>query len=346
MVQSSNWRNDPNLIMDYSQAKLIELFKEGSFPGESNVPKHVQTFISNVFLFDTHVYKFYKNDNTYFNENFRDILSKEKRFDFTTRDFQWNNAMSPSIYIELIGITCDGSTIQVVEADENADELVIKMNRVDMADVLFEKLIHGQVTKEDAFTVGVGLGESLAKVRKPLAETYNYYDVFTQRIVDAKAWMASVPDFSPEEIDAYTNKLVQFQEKYKELFENVLSKEMAYGGDIHSHNALYTNGTFFLMDTFSPKDDWLIDYHGEPAIRLATDMWSLTGDKELFEACIEGYEQGSGLKINRDLDKGYVLYSMTISAPYHYMLSQSDDTKEKAATSQHRFIKELLSESQ
>ena len=104
--------------------------------------------------------------------------------------------MSPSIYTELIGITHDGSGIRVVVADENADELVIKMNRVDMGDVLFEKLMQGQITKDDAFIIGVGLGESLAKVRKPLSENYNYNEIFSHRIIDAKAWMASIPDFS------------------------------------------------------------------------------------------------------------------------------------------------------
>lgn len=327
--------------MDYSQAKLIELFKAGEFPGELGVPKHIETFISNVFLFDSHVYKFYKNDNQYFNENFRNIASKERRFDFSTRDFHWNNAVSPNIYTELIGVSCNDSAITIVDI-ENADELVIKMNRIDMSDVLFEKLIHNKITKEDAFTIGKGLGESLAKVRKPLPQKFNYFNVFTERIADAKAWMESIPELSKEEIEVYTSYLINFKEAHKDLFENVLSNEMAYGGDIHSHNALYSNGTFFLMDTFSPKDDWLIEYHGVPAYRIAVDMWSLTGNKELFESCIQGYEQTSGLTINRELDAFYTLYAMTITAPYHYMLQQTDDTKTKATARVHAFIKALV----
>jgi aminoglycoside phosphotransferase family enzyme len=325
--------------MDYDQKNLIELFKLGVFPGETCMPKHIETFISNVFVFEKKVYKFYKNNNSYFNENFRDISSKGKRFDFTSRDFKWNNAMSPSIYTELIGVSVSEDMVQVVNPDENAEELVIKMNRVDLSDILFEKLAQGKITKEDAFAIGKGLGESLAKVRTPLPDSYNYYEVFGRRIADAKSWMSSeVESISADEIDSYCDLLLKFREEHKELFVNDLSNQMAYGGDIHSHNALYSKGEFFLMDTFSPKDDWLIEYHAIPAYRIGTDIWAMSGDEDLFNECLKGYEESSGLKIDRSLDSLFVLYALTIATPYHYMLAKNDVTKKEAVRSFHDFM--------
>lgn len=325
--------------MESSQAQLIELFKAGKFPGETGQPKHVETFISNVFLFETRVYKFYKNNNQSFNESFRDISSKEKRFDFTTRDFAWNNASTPSIYTELIGVHIGSGGIEIVPTNTDAEELVIKMNRVDLSDVLFEKLVDGKITKEDSFAIGKGLGESLSKVRTAPPNELNYFDIFKERVVDAEAWMKVVEHIIPSaEIEAYCKYLIEFRDAHKELFDAELSQQLEYGGDIHSHNALYANGEFFLMDTFSPKDDWLIEYHGTPVYRLATDIWALSGDKELFEACIAGYEASSGKKVNRELDNLYVIYALTISAPYHYMLEQNDATKAEAARRIHGFM--------
>lgn len=327
--------------MEQSQEHLLSLFKTGKFPGEHGVPKHIETFISNVFLFEERVYKLYKNNNQSFNESFRDISGKEKRFDFTTRDFAWNNASTPSIYTDLLGVRSSNEVIEIVAPDGNAEELVIKMNRVDLSDVLFEKLIQNKITKEDSYAIGKGLGESLAKVRKPLPEKLNYFEMFEERIVDAKAWMKVVEHIiPPQEIDAYCDYLLKFRNANKELFENQQSQELEYGGDIHSHNALYSDGKFFLMDTFSPKDDWLIEYHGTPAYRIATDIWSLSGKKELFDACIEGYEAASSMKVNRGLDNLYVIYSLTISAPYHYMLEQNDVSKKEAAERIHTFMRE------
>lgn len=327
--------------MESSQAHLIELFKAGKFPEETGVPKHIETFISNVFLFDTRVYKLYKDNNQSFNESFRNISGKEKRFDFTTRDFAWNNASTPSIYTDLIGVRAGESGIEIVAANADAEELVIKMNRVDLSDVIFEKLIGGKITKDDSFAIGKGLGESLSKVRTSLPTELNYFDIFKERVVDAEAWMKVVEHIIPStEIEAYCRYLIEFRDAHKELFDAELSKQLEYGGDIHSHNALYSSGEFFLMDTFSPKDDWLIEYHGTPVYRLATDIWALSGNKELFEACIAGYEIASGKKVNRALDNLYIIYALTISAPYHYMLEQNDETKALAARRIHSFMQE------
>ena len=224
-----------------------------------------------------------------------------------------------------------------------AEELVIKMNKVDLKDILFEKLLHNEITKEDAYVIGQGLGKSLSKVRNPLLGSYNYYEVFERRIIDAKAWMSSETDSIPVmEIEEYAAQLMLFRELYKDLFENQLSNEMAYGGDIHSHNALYSNTEFLLMDTFSPKDDWLTDYHAVPVYRIATDIWVMSGDKSLFEACIEGYEKTSGLKLTRSLDRVFVLYALMIATPYHYMLEKTDKAMEIAAKRFSTFMREYF----
>ncbi|HVX90728.1 MAG TPA: hypothetical protein VHC20_03780 [Candidatus Paceibacterota bacterium] len=329
--------------MAYTQEGLVALMKQGKAPGETHAPKHIETFISNVFLFDDRVYKFYKNDNQTFNESFQDFSSKDARFRFTEKDFAWNHASTPSVYTELIGVRAQEDGVVFVPREE-AEELVITMNRVDTHDILFEKLLRGAITRDDAFAIGKGLGESLQKVRTPLPGGLNYDEIFQDRIDDARAWMRVMEHRIPSaEIDTYCAYMTDFREQHRALFTGELTAALAYGGDIHSHNALYTGGTLYLMDTYSPKEAWLIEYHGTPVYRLAADMWVLSGEREFFDACIAGYEESSGLTVNRALDDLYVVYALTIAAPYHYMLEQNDATKKDAADRIHTFLREHFS---
>lgn len=61
----------------HSQIKIIDAFSRGDIFGEISAPKHRTTVLSNVFIFKNKVYKIYKNDNKFYNENFRDISSKK-----------------------------------------------------------------------------------------------------------------------------------------------------------------------------------------------------------------------------------------------------------------------------
>lgn len=72
--------------------------------------------------------------------------------------------------------------------------------------------------------------------------------------------------------------------------------------------------------------------------RLGADLWAL-GSKEVFEAFVKGYEEGSGTRIDRALDGPYILYSSTIMASYLYMLQRTDTEKRDAAKRYHEFIR-------
>ncbi len=326
--------------MPYSQKPLIKLFKEGKISGKNKPPKHIETVISNVFVFDKIVYKFYKNNNDFFNKGFRDISVKLTRFDFTRRDFDWNHTLSPSIYLKLNGVRVIDSQVRFSEPTNEADELIIVMNRVDTGDILFDKLMRNEITKDECFAMGKQLAKTLNRVRKEKITGHNYHKIFENRIKDLRAWIGSVSEhISEEESSEYADFLDAFRNKHQELFENQLSNELAYGGDSHSHNAVFTNGSLYLMDTFPPKEEWLIEHHLMPLYRIGTDIWVLSDNKELFDAFLAGYEEGSGIKINHGLDVFFVIYASAIMVSYLYMLQRTDMEKKKAAQRFHRFIK-------
>lgn len=330
--------------MDYSQKPLIELFKKGDFSNQTGTPKHIETVISNVFIFDKTVYKFYKNDNEFFNKGFRDLAPKDSRFDFTKRDFKWNNSLSPTIYLETIGVKVDDGKIVIVQNQEDAEEIVIVMNRVNTDDLLFEKLMRGEISRDESFLMGKQLAESLKKAQVKLDGNHNFYEKFEMRVSDLRDWIKSVSEFiSEEESKEYCDFLEAFRKDHKDLFEKEMSEELVHGGDMHSHNAVFTDGNLYLMDTFPPKEEWLVDHRLIPLYRVGADIWALSGNKDLFESFIKGYEEGSGSKVNRLLDDLYIIYASGIMVSYLYMLQRTDKEKKESAERFHKFIKDYFS---
>ncbi len=324
--------------MNYSQKPLIDLMNTGKVFGESTTPKHIQTVISNVFVFESKVYKFYKNDNDFFNKSFRNLSDKEERFSFTEKDYKWNSTLSPSVYLGLKNIAFrNGDIVEVVR--EEAEEIVMIMNRIDTNDVLYEKLIAGEVSENDCFEIGKQLGESMKKVQVKLSREYNFYDLFESRIKDQRDWINSVPEnIPPEEAKSYCDYLENYRQANKDWFQE-LSSEVTADGDFHSHNALYSKGNFYLMDTYPPKEEWGIGHTLIPLYRLGTDIWALSGKQEFFKALVKGYEEGNGIKVNRKFDELYIIYAAGIAMPYLYMLSRTDPEKKEIAERFHSFTR-------
>jgi len=323
--------------MSYSQKPLIDLIKSGNFHNETTVPKHIETVISNVFVFDKMVYKLYKNNNPFFNEKFRNISKKEDRFTFTKRDFEWNNTLSPSVYLKVIGVIVKNEEIKIC-APDNAEEIVIVMNRIDTNEVLYEKLLKGEVSEGVAYLIGKQFGESVRKIQKPIKG--NYYDDFLVRITDLREWFKSTSEeISLEESTSYCDFLASFLEKNRSLFENELTAGMTYDGDIHSHNAIFSNEHLYLIDTFPPKEEWMRGHPHISLYRMGSDLYALSGKKEMFDAYMNGYVDSGG-SLNRELDNFYIIYASGIMLPYQYMLAKNDPHHKKGADLFHKFIRE------
>ena len=327
-----------------SQNELIELLQQGKFLEESSVPRHIETVISHVFVFPTKAYKFYKTNNYEFNDGFRNLADQRERFLFTQKDFEWNKALSPSIYLELIPVTVRDGLVQRVDLDA-ADELLFDMKTIDLKDVLYERIVDGRIDEHVAFFIGKELAQTLKKVRSPLTDTYDYYTLFDDRIRDAVSWLKLAEKHIPtKEAQSYVQFLRDFKEYYRDLFKGELSNEITYNGDIHSFNALLTNNEFFLMDTYPPKEEWMIEHHSTALYRIATDILVLTGDWKLFDACLAGYEEGYGSKINRTLDPFFIFYAGSLACAYFYMLADADASKAASAQKYHAFMTAYLTE--
>ena len=196
-----------NIIEVFNQGKSAELNKAK--------PQHIVTAISNVFVFDTKVYKIYKNDSDFFNKNFNDLSNKNNRFLFTRKDFEWNNKLSPEVYTKLRGVVLKNDAVVFTEPTDDSDELVIEMNKIDMSNQLIKRLVDKRVSLDDCFEIGKQFGERESHLPKLTANRTAYEDFLT-RYQDLIPWVGNVKDIPKDEAEKYLNYVKDFIENHKD----------------------------------------------------------------------------------------------------------------------------------
>lgn len=317
---------------------VIELFKVGKISGENNIPQHIATAISDVFIFDNNVYKIYKNDNVFFNEHFRDLSNKHIRFEFTRKDFDWNHTLSPEIYRELKGIVIKNDEVFFVDAYDDSEELVLVMNKINPKDLLLKRLLEQNISVEDCYQIGFQFGEREQKIQKNFQDI-NLYDDFIARYNDMIPWVLSqIPEGkSRKYLDFFKNFIEGHRDEFR-MSRNLVKICL----DIHADNALYANGKLLPMDTYAPKEDWLHGYRFINIYRLAGDIYVFMGET-FFEAVLKGYTDSTMQILPRNFDTFMLIYSELIVWPYQYMLAQTELWRLQVAEKHEAFLHKLIS---
>lgn len=311
-----------------------------AFQKALNTPlkKHIETVVSNVLLFESKAYKIYKSNSDFFNKNFNDLSDKGNRFQFTRNDFDWNNRLTPEVYTKLVGIVFESDTVRFTEPNDAADELVIEMNVVDMSNQLINLLVGGKIAPNDCFKIGQQLGERLKEL-PVLTHEHTVFEDFTSRLLDVGPWVGSRKEISKEKLDKYLGFLKEYVTLHKEEFNT--KDLMGMCVDIHSDNAVYTDGVFLPVDTYAPKEAWLHGYKFINIYRIATDIYGFLG-KHAFEEVLKGYEDTSGEKIPRQHDKFLITYCELINWPYQYMLSEKEPWRLEVAKKYEAVLAEIF----
>lgn len=324
--------------MSYSQDTLLSLIKNGKIMEEVGTPVHIETVISNVFLFDQNVYKLYKNNSDFFNEHFNDLSSNENRLAFTKKDFEWNTFLSPSIYKSVLPIAVINGEIQEA-ANESAEEFVIVMRKVDTAAILYEKLVRGDITIDDCAVIGESFARMTTKIQTGEHVADSLATIMKERIQNVRIWIQSAEKYiSKEESGVYCDRLEQLLEEQLAWFENT---SVMTDGDFHSHNAVFENGHFLLIDSYPPKESWMLGHSLISAYRVGVDILALSGKQEYFEGYMKGFERGLGKEVDRTQEQFFTLYVSLLAVSYLYMLSEGDPSKLESAMKYHTFIQTI-----
>ncbi|MEK7114103.1 MAG: hypothetical protein AAB850_00955 [Patescibacteria group bacterium] len=323
--------------MTYSQAPLLKLLSVGKIPGESGIPQHIETVLSNVFLFNERGYKVYKNDNEFINKNFGDISIKKRRFKFSSIDFEWNHQLAGEIYLRLQGVKVDADGIHFVDNYRDAEELLIVTKRLSLNTSLFAHLRNNDLVEDDYYEIGRQFAKceenfiwhgDLPKESSLENMLWRHHDVIE--------WTKDVEMCVPrEERETYARQLMNL---IKQVYADGQT-HISVMFDVHCLNAFYINRMFYPFDVVSSKDAWRFGPFLINIYRLATDVFALVGEQE-FRAVLRGYYDCLNRNFpSKETERLLVIYASLIMMPYLYMLGKTDADKHKAAIKYHDFLK-------
>jgi len=320
-----------------TQELLREKLKTGEYLDFDVEPKIIQTLISNVYLCEDRVYKMYKDDSDFFNKNLYDISSKEERHSFTKKDFQWNSTVTPEVYTELKGVRVNEEGDPEWSSVDDADELIIIMNKIDMSQGLMDRLLEGSITDEDCFKIGYQLGERMS-VLGPVENDSRTWDMIMGSLIeDLESWMNSVDQYK-ELSKKYVSHLSKFHKAHEE--EMRLNEDMSECVDLHAENAAYIDGQLLPFDLFPPKPLWRKQHKDIGFYRIASDIYALQGESGFIQLQ-KGYEEYVERKLDSEYIDFWILYSAVIMAPYMYMLAEHNDAKLVGAERYQKFIEDF-----
>lgn len=326
--------------MTYSQAPLLSLLSTGKILGEVATPEHIETVISNVFLFKEYAYKLYKNDNEFFNKSYNDLSSKVTRLDFVHSDFEWNHQLSKEVYLRLQGVKVVENEIVFVNDFKDADELLQVTKRLPSNSVLFDLLNKDALAENDYREMGkqFALREKNFSWNETLPDEM-VLDNMLSRYNDIVEWIESADKYIPKvERDEY---MKQFRELIMREFGADFSK-VSICFDVHSLNIFYVNGVLYPFDTYSPKAPWRVGPSLLNLYRIATDIFALVGESK-FRAFVDGYHETLFIDApTKDTEHFFIIYSALIMIPYFYILGQKEHSKMEIALKYHNFLKQQI----
>ncbi len=318
----------------YSQKPLLEFLHAGKISDESGTPKHTETVISNVYLFNERVYKVYKNDNSFFNTSFHDLSVKRDRFVFSKSDFEWNQRLTKELYLHLLGVRVGNDRIQFVD-EQDAEELIFITKRMPADTTLFDLIMKGDLATNDFYEIGKQFAQREKNfIWNGVMPDESLLGTMLERYDDIVEFIKVVEKISTLEKETWTNQL-------KELITRVYTHDssgVSICFDIHSLNAFYVDQTLYPFDTHPPKDTWRFGPALLSLYRLATDVLAFAGKKE-FDAVISGYHEYLKREMpTQENSRLFVIYASLIMVSYLYMLGITDTDKQGAAVKYHNFL--------
>jgi aminoglycoside phosphotransferase family enzyme len=320
--------------------KIIEAFLAGEVEGIDETgrqPEHIETQISHIFLFSKTVYKICKRNNLFVNENFRNLADRQVRIDFYKADFFENNYFSPDVYLRLYGIGMVEEKVAVSDDIDGAEDVVMKMRRIDSQYNLTNLLHAGTLDEQDFQFMGYQQTKQIASYPHQPKTTESYYSIFQRRMDDLRDWMHSVPDYFPvAKTDEIMDMMRNYVEKEKDSFLNFDVNNYVISLDNHSDNIFYENGKIFFLDIYPTKEDWIIVVPWINIYRPATDILILMGEC-YARAFLRGYEDYYG-SLQQRHELFYFIYSAAIQAVSLHNLSKKNEMKQQDALLYKEFI--------
>lgn len=306
---------------------IVHILLTGLVKDIPEIPeRHIETVMSDVFIYPHVVRKVYKKDRE---GVFLDLRDTAVRKQFYKDDFFWNQDVSGDIHLGLYGVRAnEDGTYELCEAEEAAVWL-IEMKRIEDSDTLFRRLREGSATVANVSRLAQIQTEGLQRLTdKKLVEYTDLLDIGLQALwemrldVDLRRFGKSFGKEIPEAVtDARIDTLLNFF-RTNTFLQNLSSADAAIAIDNHAGNVVFHEDEPQFIDIYLVKREWrLIDKHNNIA-RIATCVRVL-GNDELADAMYEAYREYAELA-PREVYEFEEAYNALIKGYYYTYLKQPE----------------------
>ncbi len=327
--------------------RILQAFKTGTVQGliEPGIPpEHIRTFISDVFLFPSTVYKIYRRDNKDFNLDFVDLSDPATCREFYKEDFRWNQYLNPTVYQRLQAIEVEDGPVFLTQETDSSPERVIQMRRIDAVLNLTSQLLEGRISETDAFAIGGQLTKKVDQFPWREPSELSMLARLELSLLNLERWSLSADPVFPRALtDRAIHSLREFVQSHQDRFLSLQEDDLVPCIDSHSDNLFFEGGTLSCIDIYLMKPEWRLMERSYSVYRLAMDI-EVLGNRSLSETFIEGCVAYYGPRqmIRPEVRWFYQLFSALIKSPYLFSLAQKDPARLREAQLYQAFIERML----
>lgn len=300
---------------------LAEAFAQLRVLGFETPHDHViETVLSRVCIRDDKVYKAYKHREA----DFADLTHQETRREYVREDFEWNQCMSPEVYLALHHVARDGEMYRHVGEGE-AEDWYQEMKRVDTSYDLPRMLVSGRMTTQDVTLYVETLLTRLRELSR--ARRTKLEHIFARgnghvhnEMLGTLAWASTVRTHLPSELMSRTERALREVIARSSYFRNPIALSVVI--DVNSENILFLPEGVSFMDVMPPKDEWRVHDPLFLLARTSADMHAY-GRGEYSSVLYETYARMHG-EVPKEVALAYEIVALLIQVPYRVMVGDED----------------------
>ena len=260
--------------------KLSEALQLGLVKGIPKPERHIETWISDIFLYKREARKVVKH---LLDKDIGDFTNKKERRDFSVADFAWNRLFAPEVYKELQGARKVKDSWELCEIAE-ADEFIVFMNRIDADDTLVNRLVEKRLSKKDAIQVTESLLEKLDLANEKYFKDQSrqlgksLYQLMLLRLDNFSEFVLSAGGVSQKLSNSRIDALQSFHEN-EPYFKQLGSSSASVTIDAHSSNIVFVKNKPIFIDVYWPMPFFRIIDRALAVSRIASCVRIFMGDE-------------------------------------------------------------------
>jgi aminoglycoside phosphotransferase family enzyme len=306
---------------------LADAFAESRVEGmDTPHDHHVETVLSRLYFRGDEVCKVYKHRKA----DFADLTHHETRRTYVREDFEWNQCMSPQVYLELRGVKRDGEMYLHTDPDDAEDWYQV-MRRIDTSRDLPHMLLGGLVRQGELQLYVETLLTRLRELTQERGDALGHVFLrgnthVQQEMLGTLGWASTATEHISSALLTRIEHVLKEVIRSSAYFQQDVSLSIVI--DVNGENILFLPDGVAFIDVMPPKDDWRVHDPLFLVARTGADIRA-RGQGELVPLLYQSYRDLRG-ETPVEVCLAYEICALLIQVPYRLMIGETEVSSQYA----------------